>query len=282
MWTGLLKNLRAGYRLSLASSCVMLGLIAAGVTAAPGLKRHRPWLAELWFRSLLRSLNVHLQVEGPAASPASLQVANHVTWLDVVVLGAAGSNGFVSKAEVADWPVVGRLAKVMNTVFLPRGNHQAGAVAEAVRERLQQGYSVVVFPEATTTDGHETRHFFARFFAASIDSGCPVQPIGLRYRVPGGDYYAVPYIGDMSFGQNLAALLKQPRIEVTVTRRAPIKPTGLDRKSLARAARDSIVVGIAQQGVAPSIVAEQGTTGAEMRSITRPADSALSRQAKAS
>ncbi|MGB1580428.1 MAG: lysophospholipid acyltransferase family protein, partial [Nevskiales bacterium] len=213
-----MTNIRAAYRLTRASGCVVIGLCAAGVTAAPGLREKRPQIAAWWFRSLLRSLNVELQVEGEPAHAGCLQVANHISWLDIVVLGAAGSSRFVSKAEVGDWPVVGRLAKVMDTVFLPRGQHQSGAAAGIVRERLLSGQSVVVFPEATTTNGRDTRHFFARFFAASIESNQPVQPIALQYRVPGGDYNAIPYIDDMSFGQNLAALLRQPRVEVLVTR----------------------------------------------------------------
>ena len=104
MWAKLLTNLRAAYRLTRASGCVVIGLCAAGITAAPGLREKRPQIATWWFQSLLRSLNVQLEVEGEPAHAGCLQVANHISWLDIVVLGAAGSSRFVSKAEVGDWP----------------------------------------------------------------------------------------------------------------------------------------------------------------------------------
>lgn len=247
MWKGIVITARAGIRFTLASSCVLAGLAAAGVTAAPGLRQYRQKLAVLWFRAMLKSLNVSVEVDGENTLPGSLQVANHISWLDILVLGSTGSTRFVAKAEIARWPVVGRLASVMETVFLPRGAHQSSGAAELVGERLASGQSVVVFPEATTTDGRRTKHFYARFFAASIASGQPVQPIALQYRVPGGEYMAVPYIDDMSFGQSLAALLKQPRVEVRVSRQPLIEPDTQDRKTLARAARDSIVVGLAKK-----------------------------------
>ncbi len=237
---------RVGVRLSLASSCLVVGLCAAGITAVPALRQQRQRVTVLWFRSLLWALNVHLETDGDPVAGGSLQVANHISWLDIIVLGATGSTRFVAKAEIARWPLVGSLAKAGDTVFLPRGSHQSGWAAEVVGQRLAKGQSVVVFPEATTTDGTRTRHFYARFFAASISSGRPVQPIALQYRVPGGEYMAVPYIDDMSFGQSLRALLQQPRIEARVSHQAAIAPEVQDRKSLARAARDSIVIGLAQ------------------------------------
>lgn len=237
---------RASLRFGLATSCLFVGLCAAGFTAMPGLRSQRQRVAVLWFRSLLWTLNVHLASEGESVSGGSLQVANHISWLDVAVLGATGSTGFVAKAEIAQWPLVGRMAKAGGTVFLPRGAHQSGQAAELVAQRLAAGQSVVVFPEATTTDGSRTRHFYARFFAASIDSGRPIQPIALQYRVPGGEYMAVPYIDDMSFGESLRALLQQPRIEVLISHQAAIYPQGQDRKTLAREARDRIVVGLAK------------------------------------
>lgn len=242
----LLPGVRAGWRLGMASSCVIVGLCAAGLTAAPALRGKRQRIAQFWFRSLLRSLNVQVEIRGALVAGGSLQVANHISWLDVVVLGATGSTRFVAKAEIEQWPFVGRLATAIDTVFLPRGQHQSGTAAEYVGQRLLRGESVVVFPEATTTDGRATAHFYARFFAASITSRRPVQPLALQYRVPGGDYQAIPYIGDISFGESLLALLSQPRIEVRVTRQPPIYPDRHDRKALARATRDSIVVALAQ------------------------------------
>lgn len=252
MWQKIVVVSRAGIRMALVSCWVLAGLGAAAVTAAPGLSRHRQALAVIWFRGMLRAMNVHVELEGEQAIPGCLQVANHISWLDILVLGSTGSTRFVAKSEIANWPIVGRLAAVMDTVFLPRGANQSSQAAELVGGCLAKGESVLVFPEAKTTDGRSIRRFYARFFAASIDSGKPVQPIGLAYHVPGGNYMAVPYIGELSLGQSLYALLQQPRIHVRVVRQPLIGADNQDRKTLARLARDSIMLGLAHAAVTQS------------------------------
>ena len=100
---------------------------------------------------------------------------------------------------------------------------------------------MLFFPEGTTTDGRHIRQFHARLFEAALASGACVQPLAIRYEVPGGDYDAVPYIDDVSFLDNLMGVLSQPRIIVYLTACEPFLVEGYDRKGLARESRDRIV-----------------------------------------
>lgn len=233
----MLKLTRAGLHLGWA-------VVLVAVTAPPGLRYRRRAFARQWCRKALDIVGIELTVKGEP-SPGCLHVANHITWLDVPVMMAAGCQGFVSKSEVAKWPLVGRLVRSVDTVFIERGAWQTQLVRDVMQERLASGQSVLFFPEGTTTDGRYIRQFHARLFEAAITSGACVQPLAIRYEVPEGDYEAVPYVDDVGFMENLLGVVRQPRIRVELTFCTPIPVEGFDRKQLARESRDRIVTQLA-------------------------------------
>jgi len=195
--------------------------------------------AELALRTL-HALDVEVtrrhayrQVDGPA-----LVVANHVSWLDVYVLNAGAPARFVAKSETRHWPVVGGIAERFGSIFIVRGSvRDAARVARAVATALRSGDRVVVFPEATTTDGSELRRFHHAMFQAAIDAGVPVQPIALRYLdAHGRRSAAAAFIDDMSFGTSLARVLAEPRVRAELVFGQPISVAGRTRRELARLA----------------------------------------------
>lgn len=215
------------------------------ILTTPGNKRlRRARAARIWCRQALDIIGIEVVVEGEIQA-GCLQVANHITWLDVPVMMSSGCRGFVSKSEVARWPLVGRLARSVDTVFIERGAWQTEAARNEMVRRLQEGENVLFFPEGTTTDGQHIRQFHARLFEAALATGTQVQPIAIHYEVPGGDYDAVPYINDVNFLENLMAVMRQPKVIAHLTVCEPISVAGYDRKGLARESRDRIVTKLA-------------------------------------
>lgn len=113
-------------------------------------------IPRLFHRLTCRCLGVRRHVRGMPPPPGSsgLIVANHVSWLDIAVLGAERPVCFVAKSEVAGWPVIGFLASLQRTVFIDRSRRAATAdVAAQMGARLSDGEAVVLFAEGTTGDG---------------------------------------------------------------------------------------------------------------------------------
>jgi 1-acyl-sn-glycerol-3-phosphate acyltransferase len=160
---------------------------------------------QTWSRQLLHVLGIGLQVQGHASPHAKLVVSNHVSWLDIVAINSVVPSRFVSKAEVAHWPVVGRLVTTAGTLYLMRERRRdAMRVLGLMAEALRTGHTIAVFPEGTTGDGHGVMHFHPNLVQAAIDAGVPVQPVVLRYSDP--DHPVSPlaaYVGDTSLLQSL-------------------------------------------------------------------------------
>jgi len=204
--------------------------------------RHRPALVRWWHRRLCRILAIDVRVRGLPAD-AALLTANHVSWLDIPVLGAVCATVFVSKAEVRRWPLVGWLAGTAGTLFISRGGNQSRQVTRDIADVLNNGRRLVLFPEGTTTDGSGVRPFHPRLLAAAVDSDLPIQPVALRY-FRGRELDPVaPFIGDEPFSHHLWRILRQGRTRVEVVFCTPLQPpfTDRSRRQLAYAARHAIV-----------------------------------------
>jgi 1-acyl-sn-glycerol-3-phosphate acyltransferase len=220
------------------------GVVLGGAVALLGrLGVSRPWLPRLvtwWHRRLGRCLGISVVYRGVAA-PGALLAVNHVSWLDIPMLGGAAPVSFVSKAEVRSWPVVGWLAELADTLFLRRGAHEANSIATQIAARLQMGCRVAIFPEGTTSDGRALLLFHARLFAAAAAvSGAPVQPVAIRYGWGRQPDAVAPFIGDDSLLAHLTRVLRHPELGATVSFLPPLTANGLSRRELAAAVRTAI------------------------------------------
>ena len=159
-----------------------------------------------WSGKLLTILGIKLEVTGQARPGAKLVVSNHVSWLDIVAINSVVPSRFVSKAEVANWPLIGRLVTIAGTLYLVRERRRdamrvLGLMSKAMRE---DGHTLAVFPEGTTGSGHGVMHFHGNLLQAAIDAEVPIQPVVLRYSDP--EHAISPkaaYIGDTSLAQSL-------------------------------------------------------------------------------
>jgi 1-acyl-sn-glycerol-3-phosphate acyltransferase len=223
---------------------VLAGLVLCH-TLLPWLQRRRDaraaTLVRWWHRRLLHILAVRLEVSGqPQAGPVLL-VANHISWLDIPCLAVATDTGFVSKAEVGRWPLIGALARRTGTVFLARGAADAGThAATHMTWALQSGHRIAVFPEGTTTDGRGVRPFHARLYQAAIRTHSPVQAVALSYPHPDGTHPAAPFIGDDELLRHLWALLGTRSVRARIEFCTPLAAGRRERRVLARATRDQV------------------------------------------
>ena len=211
------------------------GVSGAGERAARARWLHR------CSRRALRVLNIHLTVCGPLPE-GGLIAANHLSYLDIVSLSAALPCVFVSKLEVADWPLFGMFARRSGTLFLDRGRrHAVGGVAEQMREVLVSGLPLVFFPEGTSTDGEGVLPFKTSLFEPVAELSCPVIAAAIDYALPGGSVRdEIHWWGTMPLVPHVLNLFSKRRVEVTIRFGEQRSRTG-DRKTIARELHDEVV-----------------------------------------
>lgn len=162
-------------------------------------------------RQLGEVFNVKVQVHGEIARQPALWVSNHISWLDVAVLGSGARVFFLAKAEVASWPIIGKLARWGGTLFIRRGSGDSALIKEQITEFLKQDTPVLFFPEATTTDGTRVKKVHGKLLASAIEAQKPVQICLIAYVNQQGQLdNIIPFIGNQGFVQNLTQVLQMP------------------------------------------------------------------------
>jgi len=244
MWTDFLTPLRILLR-GLALLLILLTLMPVTVLCqspwAAARKRGGRGLDErslgFWSRCLLRVFGVRLLQRGAVVDGPLLVVANHISWLDIMALHGVAAMGFVAKAEIRDWPVLGFLATRGGTIYHRRGSHDSSTgVMHAMLTRLQQGGRVAVFPEGGILPGEHISPFHARMFAVAVEAGCPVQPVMLRYLRDGRRDPDLTFLRGENFVGNLFRLLGRPGCLVELVCMAPFAVAGRPRRELAEQA----------------------------------------------
>jgi 1-acyl-sn-glycerol-3-phosphate acyltransferase len=197
-----------------------------------------------YHRMVARLFGIRVRVIGRPPKDATLILANHSSWLDIVIFSAVAPLSFVAKSEVASWPFFGTLARLQRTVFVTRARRsETGQARDAIAERLRQGDVLVLFPEGTSNDGNSVLPFKSALLGAAetvLDDGrtVPVQPVSTAYvareGIPMGrenrPLYA--WYGDMELVPHLWEALKAGPLDVIVQFHEPLP--ALDRKELAR------------------------------------------------
>ncbi len=240
-----MHGLRAVWRLLIALLHVLTGVLIAlsvAVLARIGVKMEtRSRLVRWWHRRFCRILGLRLSVQGEPSEQVGILISNHISWLDILVLGSGKSPmSFLSKAEVRSWPLVGWMAAAAGTLFIERGAGQSAHILEIIHDKLEEGASVLFFPEGTTSDGSDVLRFHPRLFAIAQKTGAPMQPVAVRYvPAPGRDNKA-PYIDNDVLAPHAWAILKEPWIEVQIHYLETLQWDGEDRKALAGRSRNMI------------------------------------------
>lgn len=226
-------------RIALAAGVLLLCLPGHGLARLTG--RPSPWVRRFLFLAG-RALGLKVEVEGAMLRRDVLFVANHVSWLDILALGGATGAAFVSKDDVARWPVVGWLAREGGTIFVRRSNRgEVRGQADALGNALASGRPAALFPEGTTGDGITLLPFRASLLASVEGAPAPmrVQPVAIDY---GAAARNIAWADSESAGDNARRILRSwRRLPVTLRFLPPIDPGALpDRKKIAAATRAAI------------------------------------------
>jgi len=137
-------------------------------------------------RRVLKCLNAEIQVEGQPPA-CGLVVANHLSYLDILVFSAAMPCFFVAKMDVGRWPIFGRAARAGGTIFLDRASAaSAASVADQIAARLNLPVPVLLFPEGTSTDGTEVLRFHSRLIEPAAAAGAPITAAAIGYEFADG------------------------------------------------------------------------------------------------
>ncbi len=182
-----------------------------------------------WAKDFLRILSVDVRTTGSAVTTGPLLVvANHISWLDILVMLAVQPVRFVSKADVKYWPLIGWLATNVGTLYIERASRRDALrvvhhIAEALREApagtpVHTASIIAVFPEGTTSDGSVVLPFHGNLVQAAISAHAPVQAVALRYQDPvTGELSLVPaYIDDDTLIRSVWRLLASPPVQAVV------------------------------------------------------------------
>lgn len=249
--------LRVGMRGLSMALVILLGVVvsvALRLIEGPLHGLHRPWTPHVtqwvcW--AVFRVLGMGHEVKGtPMRAPGAV-VANHASWLDIFALNARKRVYFVSKSEVAGWPGIGHLARLVGTVFITRDPKEAKAQTEVFESRLLAGHKLLFFPEGSSTDGMRVIPFkstlFQAFFSQKLAHAIHVQPVSVIYESPKGqDPRFYGWWGDMDFGTHLLRVLavrRQGRVRVVY--HAPARVDAFaDRKALAAWAEAQVRAGM--------------------------------------
>lgn len=248
MWTDALSPLRWLLRGSAFALHATLGVVPAvlsqgrlGQAIRIGDRSLALILLNWWSGWTCRLFGLRPTIYGKPLDGPVLLVANHLSWADIQALHSVASMSFVAKAEISRWPIMRTLANAGGTIYHQRGSQdsQHGALAQ-VMQRLQDGGRVAVFPEGGIFGGTEVKRFHARMFKVAQDSGCPVQPVMIRYVHDGQQDPEVTFLPGENFLLNLIRLMGRPSSIAEVAFLEPFEPGDLPRKALASRAETAV------------------------------------------
>ncbi len=238
--------LRALIKLPAILATILVGLILvtliipiAGWWGSSVQRKVRNTSVRTWSQMVCRIINLKINQKGIPTRQPALSISNHISWIDIVALASQGDFVFIAKSEVQDWPLLGNLFKGTGTLFIQRGNPQSSEDAiKKMINHLASGVSLMLFPEATTTEGGVVRRFNSKLITPAIEAKSLIQPIAIRYE--GSSKMTAPFIGSDAFVPHLWRVLTKQEIKITLCFGAPIRAASRNKGELTRDLHDQV------------------------------------------
>ena len=254
MWIG--SPLRGAFRLLVYLLLTLLllpiHLLALALRITPAIR----WLPVIYHRIVCVILGIRVCVHGQRSTVTpTLYVCNHVSYLDIELLGGLVPGSFVAKAEVATWPFFSTLAKAQRTIFVERRSSKTSSSRDEMLRRLNTGDNLMLFPEGTSSDGTRVLPFRSALFAVAQlrrdDKPITVQPVAISYTrldgIPLGRYWRplFAWFGDLDLVPHLWQMVCLGETEAVVTFFPPVDIDQLgDRKKLAEYCFQQVSFGV--------------------------------------
>ena len=247
-----MSSIRKFYRTILLAILLIIGIILTVVFLRN--TRHTSGIANAvvstWLGIVSRSLGVRTKTYGNALPEKTLFVSNHISWLDILILGNIIPVHFLSKYEVKSIPLIGWLATRAGTLYIKRGCKDSASDANnEITTALNQQHNSIIFAEGTTTDGH-IKKFHSRMMQSAIDAHAMVQPVAIFYPIRNSESNKIEinpvtlFLGGMSIGESFNLITRAPSIDVEVHFLDPIHSKGKTRDEIAQHAYDEVVAAI--------------------------------------
>ncbi len=223
------------------------GLIITGIIfpvlhflcSANKVKSKRDILKIHWLKVFSSIMKLSVIREGELPRDGALLISNHISWLDIIVIGQYLPVYFVAKSDISSWPIIGYLSRQGGTIFIRRGNKKSiKETTEKMIWVLKQNSNIVAFPEGTTTSGNEVLSFHASLFQPALLTKSVIQPVVIQYE--GAAKHQAPFIGEDDFVRHLIKMLCLDKVEVRLSFLPVIKSLGKDRHTVSVEAREKI------------------------------------------
>ena len=189
-------------------------------------------------KALTMALGIKITIHGTPNKNTTLFMSNHISWLDILIIGQIITTHFLSMIEVKSWPVAGWLATRAGTLYIHRGGKKSvDKSLHEISHVLNEKHNVVIFPEGRTTDG-TLRKFHSRLMQSAVDAKSSMQAIALKYQ-NGESILANPavlFIGDTTFSKSLLNIMSQKNILVEV---AFLEPSSAGNKTRTQITSDA-------------------------------------------
>ena len=216
------------------------------------------FLPFLWQKGVCAIFGIKVHITGkPYTKSQTLYMSNHTSYLDIPAIGSVLKASFVAKEDVASWPVFGFLSKLQQTAFISRNRAKATTVKNALETILDDGKSLIIFPEGTSTEGTEVLPFKASLFSLAFrenTKAISIQPITLNIKTVDNkeiktqeerNIYAWPLHMDTPLGEHLWRFAQSRGAEIELHFHAPVKASNFaDRKMLAKACYNTVSNGL--------------------------------------
>jgi lyso-ornithine lipid O-acyltransferase len=239
-----------------------IGVLIFLIAGQSSLAKVRAFCTMWWAKTMCSILGIRINKGGGLVGKRnSFTVCNHISYLDIFVIGSIRPSFFLAKHEVRNWPIAGWMAILAGTVFINRESMKNAVDAMGVMEdRIDSGVNVVMFPEGTTSDGKKINPFKSSLFNLPASRNFTVSPVSIRYTGINGKYVTpdmldtIAWYGEMRLVPHFWNLLGLRSIEAALYFNPVIEPAGhsesvsIARKRLCKLSYESIVSGFAHYG----------------------------------
>jgi len=213
---------------------------------ASNAKTRRDRIKKQWLQRFGSIMRLHIILDGELPEQPAILVSNHISWLDIIVIGQQLPVYFVAKSDISSWPVIGYLSRQAGTIFIRRGDKKhILETAEKMVWLLKQHNTIVAFPEGTTTRGDEVLDFHASLLQPALLTKSLIHPVAIQYQ--GAAKQQAPFIGDDDFVPHLIKMLSLEKIEVRLSFLPVVNSSGKSRQAVSDEARQRIVMRISDE-----------------------------------
>lgn len=208
---------------------------------------------------LCRLFGIKILVEGEIETQGQIvYVGNHISYLDIEVIGSLLTGSFIAKKEVESWPLFGILGKMQRTLYISRSPKDAQRETKVMLDRLEEGLPLIIFPEGTSSDGSNVLPFKSSFFEILLKRNIKIQPFTISVLEVDGRKAETPALrdqytwhGDMTLEPHLWSFAKGKGAVIKVGFQNPILTSEYsDRKSLALACHAGVSKGLDLSSIA--------------------------------